>query len=150
MRDDGVVSKPFTYTAPVRYFEVDQQGVVFNMWYLGYLDEAFGAFMSRNGMKFSDIVAAGVDVQLVHTELDWAGSLRLGDTVHVEVGLARVGRTSLTVQFSVHAGDPGKPVAAITTVYVVIATDGSGSCSPPRFLLDALGPVAPLRELVTR
>ena len=135
----------FTYTAPVRYLEVDQQGVVFNMWYLAYLDEAFGEFLGRNGTSYKDIIASGVDIQLVHTELDWHGSLRYGDTAHVDVGLARRGRTSLTVQFTIHAGDRSRPVVSATSVYVVVATDGSGKCEPTPFLLDALGPVASLR-----
>ena len=68
----------FTYTAPVRYLEVDQQGVVFNMWYLAYMDEAFGAFVGQTA-SWHDIVDAGVDTQVVHTELDWSGSLKWGD-----------------------------------------------------------------------
>lgn len=137
----------FTYTAPVRYFEVDQQGVVFNMWYFGYLDEAVGAFVGRRGTSYQEIIASGVDIQVVHTELDWRGSLGYGDTVHVDVGLARLGRTSVTLQFTIHAGDRAQPIADATTVYVVVATADWAKREPTPLLLDALGPVAPLREL---
>ena len=30
----------FTHRFDVRYLEADQQGVVFNMWYLAYFDDA--------------------------------------------------------------------------------------------------------------
>jgi acyl-CoA thioester hydrolase len=126
----------FTYRAPVRYLEVDQQGVVFNMWYLAYMDEAFGDFLCRDGMTFDDMFAAGVDVQLVHTELDWTGSLKRGNQIAVEVEVVKIGRTSFTVRFGI--GDGEQTVVTATTVYVCIATDGSGSIEPPPILRLAL------------
>ena len=137
----GPVTDAFTYTAPVRYLEVDQQGVVFNMWYLAYMDEAFGAFLTRNGMSFDDMIAAGVDVQLVHTELDWSGSLRWGDDVAVEVELIELGRTSFTMEFRVSSRAGAPPVLVGRTVYVVISTDGSGKREPPADFRAALGDV---------
>ncbi len=127
----------FTYTAPVRYLEVDQQGVVFNMWYLAYMDEAFGAFISQTA-SWHDVFEAGVDAQVVHTELDWSGSLKWGDQIHVDVTVPARGRTSFTVEFLIHAGDSALPIVTARTVYVCIATDGSGKVEPPQLLLDAL------------
>ena len=132
------MAEPIVYTAPVRYFEVDQQGVVFNMWYLGYLDEAFGAFVTRNGITWEQVFDTGVDVQLVHTELDWSGSLRWGDEVSVRVELDSFGRTSFTMRFIVSNGAAGAPVLTATTVYVCVATDGSGSREPTPLLREAL------------
>ena len=37
------------YRHRVRYLEADQQGVVFNMWYLGYFDEAMAQFLEEGG-----------------------------------------------------------------------------------------------------
>ena len=127
----------FTYTAPVRYLEVDQQGVVFNMWYLAYMDEAFGAFVAQTA-SWRDIFEAGVDAQVVHTELDWSGSLKRGDEIHVDVTVPARGRTSFTVEFLIHAGDSTRPIVTAKTVYVCIATDGSGKIEPPQLLRDAL------------
>ncbi|MGH9136540.1 MAG: acyl-CoA thioesterase [Acidimicrobiales bacterium] len=135
---------PFTYRAPVRYYEVDQQGVVFNSWYLAYMDEAMTAFIQRDGTSYQQLLTSGVDFQLVHTELDWQDALRYGDVANVDVALARLGRTSFTVQFAVRVGE--RPVATASTVYVVVATDGSGPCPPPPRFLEALGPVRPLRH----
>ncbi len=128
----------FTYTAPVRYLEVDQQGVVFNMWYLAYMDEAFGAFIAQTA-SWRQIFDAGVDTQVVHTELDWSGSLKWGDQIHVDVTIPTRGRTSFTVEFLIHTGDSAQPIVTARTVYVCIATDGSGKIEPPQLLLDALG-----------
>ena len=137
---DAAVSGSFTHRVGVRYLEVDQQGVVFNMWYLAYFDDAMTAFLEDRGVPYDKLMAAGYDVQLVHTELDWQGSLRWGDEALVDVGVAGFGRTSFTLQFAVRTGD-GTPVATASTVYVVIALDGSGKREVPSMLREALGPL---------
>jgi acyl-CoA thioester hydrolase len=125
------------YRHQVRYLEADQQGVVFNMWYLGYFDEAMAEFLSEGGLEYPDMLASGYDVQLVHTEIDWGGSLRWPDPAEVEVRLAEARTTSFTLAFEVRTG--GAVVATGRTVYVVVATDGSGKRPIPTFLRAALG-----------
>jgi acyl-CoA thioester hydrolase len=126
------------YQHQVRYLETDQQGVVFNMWYLGYFDEAMAAFIEEGGLAYPDLLAAGYDVQLAHTELDWRASLRWPDPVQVEVSLAGMGTTSFVLAFEVRTGDV--LVATGRTVYVVVGTDGSGKRPIPDLLRAALGP----------
>src|SRR5437667_12390906 len=50
---------PFTHPVNVRYLEVDQQGVVFNMWYLAYFDDAMTSFLEEGGLPYVDMLAAG-------------------------------------------------------------------------------------------
>jgi acyl-CoA thioester hydrolase len=126
------------YRHRVRYLEADQQGVVFNMWYLGYFDEAMAAFLEDGGLAYADMLAAGFDVQLVHSEIDWHASLRWPDQARVEVALAKAGTTSFTLDFAVRTGDT--LVATGRTVYVVVATDGSGKREIPDLIRAALGP----------
>ena len=125
------------YRHKVRYFECDQQGVVFNMWYLGYFDEAMAAFLEGGGVDYSDLIDAGFDVQLVHSEIDWIGPLRWGDEAVVAVRLVKVGTTSFTLGFDVSAGDHA--VATGRTVYVAIRTDGSGKVPIPPELAAGIG-----------
>jgi len=49
----------------VRYFECDQQGVVFNMWYLGYFDEALSAFLTAGGLSYRKLIETGFDMQVL-------------------------------------------------------------------------------------
>lgn len=126
------------YRHKVRYFEADQQGVVFNMWYLGYFDEAMAAFLEEGGLGYRQMLDAGFDVQLVHSEIDWGSSLRWGDEAEVRVGVAERGSTSFALDFDVSAGE--KSVASGRTVYVVVATDGTGKRPIPEILDKALGP----------
>jgi acyl-CoA thioester hydrolase len=127
---------PFSIPTPVPYYQVDQQGVVFNMWYLGWFDEAMTAYLASIGYRWDVMVRDGFDVQLVHTEIDWSEGVRFGDNVAVEVSTERVGTTSFTLAFRVVRGD-AVPITARTT-YVVIATDGSGKHGVPPGLRDAL------------
>jgi len=124
------------YRHRVRYFEVDQQGVVFNMWYLGYFDEAMSAFLEEGGLPYREMLDSGHDVQLVHTEVDWTSSLRWPDEARVEVAVAAAGRTSFTLSFDVYAAET--LVATGRTVYVVVGTDGSGKRPIPPSIRAAL------------
>ena len=123
----------------MRYLEADQQGVVFNMWYLGYFDEAMTLFLEEGGLEYPDMLAAGFDVQLVRSEIDWKGPLRWPDEAVVVVGLERAGTTSFTLSFTVRSAHSEADVAVGRTVYVVVATDGSGKRPIPALLARAIG-----------
>ena len=125
------------YRHKVRYYEADQQGVVFNMWYLGYFDEAMTVYLEEGGLDYRKFLDAGFDAQLVHSEIDWKGSLRWPDTADIEVTLDHAGRTSFSLLFDVRVDVT--EVATARTVYVVVATDGSGKQPLPELLRTALG-----------
>ncbi|HEX7354424.1 MAG TPA: acyl-CoA thioesterase [Mycobacteriales bacterium] len=130
---------PGVYRSPVRYFEVDAQGVVFNMWYLGYVDEASSWFFDR--LPCARLRELDMDVQLVHADIDWSGSLRAGDTAHIAVAAERIGTTSFTLRFEVRrSADTGlSPVAVVRVVYVVVGADiASGKRPIPDELREAL------------
>lgn len=126
------------YRSPVRYFEVDTQGVMFNMWYLGYVDEASSWFFDR--LPAVRLRELGMDVQLVHAEIDWAGSLRAGDTAHIAVLTERVGTTSFTLRYEIRreADTAAVPLAVARVVYVTVAADISGKRPVPDELRAAL------------
>lgn len=128
--------RPFTMPVTVRYYEVDAQGVVFNMWYLGWFDEAMTAFLADRGLPYQAMLDDGYDVHLVHTELDYHGPVRWQDDVRVTVALGKVGRTSFTLEFAVLRGED--MLTSASTVYVVVGADGSGKRPVPDRLVAAL------------
>jgi acyl-CoA thioester hydrolase len=133
----------FEYPLRVRYMEVDAQGVVFNAWYLTYFDEAMAAFLASRGLPYAAMLDAGFDVHLVRSEVDWKAGLRWQDDVLVAVSTARLGRTSFCLDFETRRH--GEVTCSARTVYVVVATDGSGKRDLPPLLTGALGTPAPLR-----
>jgi acyl-CoA thioester hydrolase len=161
----------FSFPVTVRYMEVDAQGVVFNAWYLTYFDEAMSAFLAHRGLPYQRMLDAGFDVQLVRSEIDFRAGVRWQDPITVAVSTSKVGRTSFVLDFEVRRGDAGRAsidrapareernepgidhrrgvegdevCTSGRTVYVVIATDGSGKRDIPPLLLDALGEPTPL------
>lgn len=137
------MSDVFTFEFAVRYMEVDQQGVVFNGWYLTYFDEAMTAYLASSGLSYDDLKARGHDVMLVHSEIAWHDGLRWGDTASVAVSCSKIGRTSFTLDFQVRRSD--EVVVDGRTVYVVVSTDGGGSQEVPQQLRAVLEPITPLR-----
>lgn len=135
----------FEHPLRVRYVEADAQGVVFNGWYLTYFDEAMAAFLGSRGLPYPALLAAGVDVQLVRSEIDWTVGLRWPDEVRVAVSTARLGRTSFALDFRTRRAGADEVTCSARAVYVAVATDGSGKRELPPELVTALGPPAPLR-----
>ena len=132
----------FAYPHTVRYLEVDAQGVVFNSWYLAWFDDAMTAFLAHRGLPYAAMLESGYDVQLVRSEIDWRTGVGFQDSVDIAVSTARIGRTSFALDFEVRLG--ATVTCAGRTVYVVIATDGSGKREIPPLIADALGEPAPL------
>jgi acyl-CoA thioester hydrolase len=139
------LSEPFTLPLGVRYAEVDQQGVVFNAHYLTWFDEAMTAYLIDRGLPYPALIDTGVDVMLVHTEIDWRGGVRWLDDVAVQVSLARLGRTSFTLDFAVVRD--GTALVDGRTVYVCIGAADHEPREIPAPLRDALGDPAPLRPI---
>lgn len=132
----------FTHPHRVRYLEVDAQGVVFNSWYLAWFDDAMTAFLLHRGLPYAEMLASGHDVQLVRSEIDWRTGVGFEDEVEIAVSTALVGRTSFALDFEVRRHDA--VTCAGRTVYVVVATDGSGKREIPPLIAAALGDPAPL------
>jgi acyl-CoA thioester hydrolase len=114
----------FSFPLTPRYLECDQLGVVFNMWYLGYFDDALAAFFDDLGHPYAKLVTGGNDVALARTEIDWAEPLTYGDEARIEVSVETVGRTSFVARFDVV--HDGRTTCRGRTVYVYVANDGSG------------------------
>jgi acyl-CoA thioester hydrolase len=108
---------------PVRYSDIDAQGVVFNMWYLGWFDEAMMAYLEHRGAGVDRLLQAGLETQLVHTDIDWQAPLRWRDPVSIEVVTSALGRTSMTLAFTVRRGE--QVTATARTVYVLVGPPGA-------------------------
>jgi acyl-CoA thioester hydrolase len=75
---------------------------------------------------------------LVRTELDWTGGVGFGDDVAIEVRPEAIGRTSFTLGYTVLRA--GQPICRARTVYVLVATDGSGKVEIPERLRALIKP----------
>ncbi|MEO8519243.1 MAG: thioesterase family protein [Dermatophilaceae bacterium] len=119
----------FRHPLDVRFFEVDSLGVVFNMWYLGWCDEAMSAFMESIGYGYRTLRAQGYDAVLRKAELEWLDSLQAFQQAQVAVRVDHVGTTSFRLRYDIQrvVGDGASAertscaLATITYVCVTIA-----------------------------
>jgi acyl-CoA thioester hydrolase len=140
----------FRYPLDVRFFEVDSLGVVFNMWYLGWCDEAMSAFMESIGYGYATLRAGGMDAVLRNAELEWLDSLEAFQHAEVAVRVEQVGTTSFRLEFDVSrvdirrvdaSGDAGHQrtqCARVAITYVCVEIAGRNKASIPAGLREAL------------
>ncbi|MDQ1482604.1 MAG: acyl-CoA thioester hydrolase [Actinomycetota bacterium] len=145
----------FRYPLDVRFFEVDSLGVVFNMWYLGWCDEAMSAFMESLGYGYATLRAQGMDAVLRKAELEWLDSLQAFQHAEVAVQVAQVGRTSFRLRYDINRVEPegvdvgrvevadtaparGTLCAHATITYVCVGIEGRKTQTIPPGLREAL------------
>ncbi|MGZ8802097.1 MAG: acyl-CoA thioesterase [Mycobacterium sp.] len=131
----------FSLSIVPRYAEVDQQGVVFNAHYLTWFDEACTGLLDEFGVAYPDLMSAGYDFQVVHSEIDYRASVRWRDAVRVTAECTRIGSTSFTIGFGVHrvaAGADEQLAVQGHNVYVVVSTEDWTKRPVPGALRDAL------------
>lgn len=117
------------WSAPVRYAECDQQGIVFNSHYLLWCDEAVTAWFAATGTAYDVLHARGFDTKVVSTTLHWTSSARWGDVVEVDATAEAVGRTSFTVSFGIRVGE--RLCCTVRTTYVLVDRDDVPTPVPP-------------------
>jgi acyl-CoA thioester hydrolase len=139
------VTEPFSLPIVPRYAEVDQQGVVFNGHYLTWFDEASTAFFDHLGLPFTEFNAWGLDVQVVHAELDYLAPVRWRDSVLVQARCDSMGTTSFAMRFDVlrrGAGEAEVTAVRGRNVYVMVSTQDWTKREIPTALREALTSVA--------
>ena len=114
---------PFRYLLRVRYGECDAQQVVFNARYADYVDLTVTEFWRAMGLSYTEMMAQGLDNQLVSLSLQWTSPGRFDDVLAVDVETLRLGTTSFTLSFSFSQYPSARPIATAEAVYVLLDID---------------------------
>ena len=137
----------FRYPVDVRFFEVDSLGVVFNMWYLGWCDEAMSAFMESIGYGYATLRSQGFDAVLRNAQIEWSDSLEAFQHAEIAVRVDHVGTTSFRLGYDIHRVDFGQVgqagqeptlCAQVAITYVCVEVAGRGKVPIPEGLREAL------------
>ncbi|TBO28818.1 YbgC/FadM family acyl-CoA thioesterase [Aquabacterium lacunae] len=92
---------PLVHRLRVRWAEVDAQQVVFNGHYLTYLDVAISEYWRATGLPYPDAWSAlGGDIYARGHQLAYHAPARLDDWLDVGVRTARIGNSSITVEWA--------------------------------------------------
>jgi acyl-CoA thioester hydrolase len=116
----------YTHRIPIRYGEVDMQGVVFNAHYMAYCDDACDTWLRAALGRFE---ALGWEPMVVKAVVEWQGAAGMGDTLDIELAASRWGRTSFDVAFTGHVGE--RPVFTATITYVGVSPGDHTPIAPP-------------------
>jgi acyl-CoA thioester hydrolase len=89
----------------VRWAEADMQGVVFNAHYLAYFDIAITEYWRVLAQCDQAWLAEALErLYVVKATVEFHRPARFDDELQVAVRCARLGRSSMTVEFEIHRG----------------------------------------------
>lgn len=115
----------FHHDLRVRWSEVDGQRIVFNGNYLTYMDIAYAEYLRRE-LKLSDGMP---DTVIAKTTLEFKQSAQFDDVLSIWVRTSRLGRTSMTVDFTITKVD--EVLFEAQTVYVYIESETKQPAAVP-------------------
>ena len=103
----------------VRFSDTDAQGHLYFANYLVYADEVAGFYMEELGLGAMNPQTAPCFIFTVNINCDYLGECRAYETVSVDLGYTRLGRSSAELVFSLQEKDSGRPLArgSLTQVF---------------------------------
>jgi len=118
--------KPFVYRMAVRFADVDHAGIVYYPVFFHYFHMAVEAFFrDRMGARsYVDLLDnRGVGFPAVRTECSYIAPLKFGDTIDIEMTVARLGAKSATFSYRVYRAADDKYKEAMQ------CAEGSTTCA---------------------
>jgi YbgC/YbaW family acyl-CoA thioester hydrolase len=86
----------------VRWVEVDMQRIVFNGHYLMYFDTAFAGYWRAMAMPYHETMdRLGGDLFVRKASVEYEGSARYDDVIHVGIRCLRIGNSSIVFEAGV-------------------------------------------------
>ena len=124
----------YRHSIPVRFGEVDQQGVVFNAHYLAYIDDTMETWLRPIRPQIDEL---RWDMMLKRCEIEWHGPLGSGDLLDIDVAVARWGDTSWDLGYV--GSCEGRLVFSATVVYVSVELGVAAPIETPAEIREFLG-----------
>lgn len=125
------MSRKFTLKLRVRYAECDAQQVVFNARYADYIDVAATEYIRALFGGYQNIIAKGMDTQVVNMNISWKAPARFDDVLEITVVPEKIGNSSYTLALSFIQGNSKAEIAFAQITYVMVDTDNYKKMSIP-------------------
>jgi acyl-CoA thioester hydrolase len=123
--------KNFTHLLRVRYSECDAQKIVFNGKYAEFVDIAATEFTRAIWGHYNDVLAMGVDSQVVNLNISWKSPSTFDDVLAIEVSAGHIGNSSYTLEFHIFNYTTGAEIATAEIVYVMVSATEFSKMSIP-------------------
>jgi len=139
--------KKFTIEERVRWGDVDAARIIFYGAYIRFFEFAETELFRAAGMDYG-VMFDKADVWLprVHLECDFHNAARLDDLLEVSVYVARVGRSSMRLNFEVRRKGEETLIATAHFVLAAVKRDTFETVPVPQELRDRLGPYTDKQE----
>jgi len=124
----------YVFDNRVRFAETDAQGVVFYGEYVTYQDEAFGAFLRELDKPFGAFEDDGLDLHVVHTDVDYHAQAEFGDDLTNGIRIASFGESSVDFEWACRQRATDEVVATGHVTHVAVdAETGAPTRVPDDF-----------------
>ena len=101
----------FVHEYVVRFQDVDAAGVVFYPRILEYFHDAYVAFLASCGLPLPEVLSEGLWLAPIrHAEADYYRPLRFGQHMRIELILAHLGESEITLGYQISC--EGEPLCA--------------------------------------
>lgn len=112
-----------SYEGVVYYDDTDAGGVVYYANYLKYCERAKQEFFIKHGCDLFKLHYEGVYLVVKEVKANYKKSLRLGDRFEVYVGVKKLRKASVLLEFEITDGSE----AVFTGEILSVSTDGNGN-----------------------
>ena len=119
---------------PVRYYEADPMGIVHHSNYIRYFECARDEMIASWGYGIEACAADGIVFPVVSLSIRYHAPLRIGDTVKVTAGIAKLPAAKLTVEQAVYNQDGVLCAEGTVVLGFINSATGRVMPCPPKFL----------------
>ena len=121
----------------IHFFDTDCGGVVSNIAYLRFIEEARTELYETLGMDLVSMTESAVFPVVVRTEVDYRTPARLGDTLRIEGTFEKMGKVRSICRFVITTGE--KTVAESRQTVALVQMPSGKPLRTPREWLEITG-----------
>ncbi len=122
----------FTLDYQVMYFDTDCGGVVHNLAYLRWVEEARTKMATAVGLDYATMAREGRHLVLVRHEVDYHSPAFLADRIRVQSRLDRVERSSIWCRTEVRRAEDDKLCVAVLQRLALVQMPQGRPCRIPQ------------------
>lgn len=132
---------PFSIQQRVRWSDCDPLGIIWYGAYLKYFEAAEHEMMRAAGLPFETLrLERKVQIPRKAFQVEFHSPAQMDELLDIEVGIAKIGQTSITFRFEAYQASERKHRASATLTVVSVVKESLQKKPIEPWLRDALAP----------
>lgn len=124
----------FVYRTQIRLKDTDATGVLYFSEQFKFALEAFEEFLKERGYSLKELMETPFLLPVVHAEADYTAPMQVGDPLEVELRIANVGTSSITLHYLLRDPRRNIDVGRVELVHVAVDRATRTKVPVPDFL----------------